>query len=132
LTKQGRFTKEYARELITIAKADFDSAEALSHQKKARVENVFLLAQQGLEKALKAALCWHGQPIPFIHDIGVLVAKVEGLGLNVPFGYTLNSLSEFATIRRYTEGRETWSDEEISGVLAEVNQAIAWCSKLIG
>jgi|GEM_PF-4425948 len=59
MTKQGKFTKSYAHELLRIAKQDLDSAQFLSKQKSLRVENVFLLAQQALEKSLKAVLCWH-------------------------------------------------------------------------
>ena len=132
MTKQGKFDKKYAHELLLIAKQDLDSAKTLGKQLTGRVENVFLLAQQGLEKALKALLCWNDQPIPFIHDIGVLVAKLEALGLNAPFGYDLNGLSEFATIRRYTEGKESWTAAEIEALLNQVNAAITWCGQQIG
>lgn len=131
MTKEGKFAKDYAHELMRIAFQDLASAQFLSGQHQVRVENVFLLAQQALEKALKAVLCWQGQPIPFLHEIGVLVSKIESVGLSPPFAYSLNGLSEFATIRRYLEGKETWSDAEIHGVLAEVKTACEWCQQQI-
>lgn len=131
MTKQGKFAKAYAHELIRIAGQDLESAKFLANQPGLRVENVFLLAQQALEKALKAVLCWKEQPVPFVHDIGVLVAKIEALGISVPFGYDLNSLSEFATVRRYIEGKETWTLEETSGVIAEIDKACLWCQSQI-
>lgn len=127
MTKQAKFDKSYAYELIKIAIQDLESAEFLSNQVGVRVENVFLLAQQALEKSLKATLCWRDQPIPFLHDIGVLVAKLEGLGLSPPFGYDLNGLSEFATIRRYLEGKENWSQSEVASILNQVRNACIWC-----
>ena len=127
MTKQSKFAKSYARELLTKARQDLESSDFLANQPGVRVENVFLLAQQSLEKGLKAVLCWSDQPIPFLHDIGVLVAKLDAIGLPPPFGFDLNSLSEFATIRRYLEGRESWTQAEIEGVLQEVRKACAWC-----
>jgi HEPN domain-containing protein len=78
-----------------------------------------LLAQQSLEKALKSVLCWHEKPVPFVYEIGVLVALASQV-TTVPFGYELNELSEFATIRRYHEGIEEFSKEEIEIVLDRV------------
>ena len=84
-----------------------------------------------MTKGLKAVLCWSEQPIPFLHDIGVLVAKLEGLGISPPFGFDLNGLSEFATIRRYLEGKENWTLDEIKGVLVQVRAACNWCQTQI-
>jgi HEPN domain-containing protein len=131
MTKQGKFEQRYAQELLRIANQDLESARFLVGQSRPRVENIFLLAQQGLEKALKGVLCWKNQPIPFVHEIGILVTKIESLGLSPPFGYQLNGLSEFATIRRYLEGQETWAPEEIAEVLTQVSQAIDWCHQQI-
>ncbi len=131
MTKQGKFTKSYAHELLRIAKQDLDSAQFLSQQKGLRVENVFLLAQQALEKGLKAVLCWHEAPVPFVHEIGVLVAKIEALNIVVPFGFDLNSLSEFATVRRYFEGKEDWVPEDVIQILTHVDKAIQWCQSQV-
>lgn len=131
MTKQGKFAKSYAKELLNIGLQDLQSAQFLAQQKGLRVENVFLLAQQALEKGLKAVLCWREAPIPFVHEIGVLVAKIEALNIVVPFGYDLNSLSEFATVRRYFEGKEDWSTEEVKQVLTQVESAMTWCQSKI-
>ena len=130
MVKEQIFEKEYAKELMTIATGDLEAAKILAKQNVARVENVFLLAQQALEKSLKAVLCWQGAPVPFVHDIGTLVATIRPFA-EPPFGYDLNSLSEFATIRRYTEGRETYSEEEIAKIIDQVEAAIDWCKRQI-
>ena len=130
MVKSKKFSKQYAHELLSIARDDLSSSDDLRRVKTKRVENIFLLAQQALEKALKAVLCWHEQPIPFIHDISVLVTLVSRID-EPPFGYDLNDLSEFAAIRRYLEGREEFSQEEIAKVLEEVEKAIEWCEEKI-
>ena len=130
--KDQVFAKEYAKELLSIAEQDLKSAIALAAAQGIRIENVFLLAQQALEKALKAVLCWNNQPVPFVHEIGILVAKLENIEKPPPFGYDLNSLSEYATIRRYLEGKETFSDDEVQEILSQITDAVNWCQKQIG
>ena len=131
MTKGQKFTKEYAKELIKIAWQDLEAAKVLAQHSVSRVENVFLLAQQALEKALKSVLCWNGANVPFVHEIGILVSKLENIDKTPPFGYDLNALSEFATIRRYLEGHETYENREIQEILAKVEQAIGWCQSHI-
>ena len=126
MTKAKIFSKKYAHELLSIAHLDVASARDLQAAKTQRVENIFLLAQQGLEKGLKAVLCWNDQPVPFLHDIGVLVTLVTQL-IAPPFEYELNELTEFATIRRYHEGHEEFSDVEIEEILSQVELALQWC-----
>ena len=126
MNKQKKFSKHYAHELISIAEEDLASARDLQTMKTHRVENIFLLAQQSLEKGLKAVLCWNEQPIPFVHDIGILVTLLLPVA-EPPFGYELNDLSEFAAIRRYQEGNEEFSEEEIESVLLKVTNALVWC-----
>ncbi len=129
MTKQQKFKREYATELLSVAKDDLLAATALQQANIARTENIFLFAQQALEKSLKAVLCAADQPIPLIHDIGVLVAKIEALGLVVPFEYSLNSLTEYATIRRYLEGKESFTADEVAEILSQVADAVTWCQE---
>ena len=100
------FSVEYAPELIRIAEGDLGSARLLLVQFgmfKSRAENIFFLAQQSIEKSLKAVLCLHGVPVPLVHELGTLVAKLPASS-NPVFGYEISRLSEFASIRRYEEG----------------------------
>ncbi len=131
MTKEQLFSPKYASELMKIAHGDLESAKALGQVPNTRVENVYYLGQQALEKALKAVLCAKGNPVPFVHDIGILVTKLEAKGIDAPFGYDLNSLSEYATIRRYIDGSEEYSKKEIEAVLAAVEQAVQWCAMQI-
>lgn len=126
MTREKKFSKEYAHELMTVALLDLESARDLQKAGTRRVENIFLLAQQSLEKALKAILCWNERPIPFLHDIGILVTLVSAIE-SPPFAYSLNELTEFAAIRRCHEGLEEFAGEEIEGVLTSVEDAVRWC-----
>jgi HEPN domain-containing protein len=130
MVKSKKFNKQYAHELMSIAHADLESAFDLQKADTKRKENIYLLAQQALEKALKAVLCWHEKPVPFIHDISALVALVGAIEVP-PFGYDLNDLTEFAAIRRYLEGYEEYSAEEVAAVLRAVKDALVWCKSKV-
>ncbi|MCX6131836.1 MAG: HEPN domain-containing protein [Proteobacteria bacterium] len=63
--KQERlFSKEYAQVLWRIADGDYRTVEVLARASGYRVENAFYLAQQSIEKALKAVLVHRGIAIP--------------------------------------------------------------------
>ena len=128
--RESRFDQAYAKELLAIAAADLSSARSLARVERQRVENVFFLAHQALEKALKAVLCWQKQPVPMVHDIGILVTKLSPTTV-APFGYDLNALTEYATIRRYLEGKEKFSSAEVEEILSQVDSAIKWCQQQI-
>ena len=128
--KSKTFDPRYAIELISIAEADLAAAYDLWHAKTNRKENIFLMAQQGLEKALKAVLCAASRPVPFVHDIAAFVTLVSQVA-EPPFGHDLNELTEFATVRRCYEGWEPFSDEEISAVLETTKAAIRWCASQV-
>ncbi len=125
------FPKVYGQELMRIALGDLQAAQLLAAANPDRKENIIYLAQQALEKALKAVICHAGQAVPLVHDIGVLLAKIPS-SLQAPFGYELASLTEYASIRRYIEGPEFLDEEEIRSTLAAVQDAVAWCRKMLG
>lgn len=51
--KKQLFPKEYAKELLKIAKGDLDSALGLYKINTGRPENIVFLAQQSVEKSIK-------------------------------------------------------------------------------
>ncbi len=102
---ERKFDRAYAQELFRVARADLISATKLAAVENDRIENVYLLAQQALEKAIKAVLCWNNQPIPFTPDIELLIDRVPK-SIPLTFSRELTSLTEFAAIRRYLEGYE--------------------------
>ena len=64
------------------------------------------LAQQAVEKLLKALITAHGAKYPFTHDIGSLVMQVSALGENVPSApLTPDEFTNYALHARYDVGK---------------------------
>lgn len=132
-SQEHRFPRDYAAELLRIAKADHASAAYLKTgvgTPNVRRENVAYLFQQAVEKALKAALCAHDLPVPLVHDLGVLVAKLPD-SLEPGFGYEVAGLDEYATIRRYEEGRYTLESEELDEIERLSATVLSWADAVV-
>lgn len=129
--KQERlFPKEYAQVLWRIAEGDFRTVEVLSHASGYRVENAFYLAQQSIEKALKAVLIHRGLAIPMIPDLSALLSKLPE-DCDSPYGYELNALSEYATIKRYEEGSWIPTIEELKEIMSKTKEMLDWSKTMI-
>jgi HEPN domain-containing protein len=127
MTKERRFKKEYAKELVKIAYGDLESAKGLFKVKMGRTENILFHVEQSIEKALKAVLCWLGGPVPVIHELGIIVARFPE-GVEVPESDNMLDLSQFAAIRRYEEGVAQFSDEEITAAIDLAERTLAWAN----
>ncbi len=129
MTPDERLYKpEYAHELLRLSESDLLSAQILA-QGNARPETILFMAEQAVEKALKAVLCFLQQPIPISHEIILLVQK---LGKKAPpHAGAIIDLTPFATIRRYEEGKAKISNEEVQAALKVVGEVVAWCTKEI-
>lgn len=127
------FAPGYAEELLRIAEGDFATAQFLlgGFDTKIRQENLFYMAQQAVEKALKAALCHAGRPVPLVDEIGALIAKLPE-NAQLPFGYELGQLNEFAASRRYEEGRLVLTKEEAQDVLDTARAVLDWARAFVG
>ena len=122
--RMTKFDKSYALELLMIAEQDLASSKVLaSHLQTGRIENVFFLAQQAVEKSLKAYLCHvHGE-FPLVHDIGILLGKMDELP---PRGYDLVTFSQFAGIRRYETGKAQLDKEDVDAAIETATEVTAW------
>lgn len=116
--------------MLRIAEADLESAKALIDTAKGRPETACFLAQQCIEKSIKAVLISLGIPVPLVHDAGVLVAKLPQ-SLTPPKGYDLSELTVFATLLRYREGDSILTKEQIEIVLETAAEVLAWCKQKI-
>lgn len=131
MTPKGkRYKREYARELLKIAKGDLGSARDLLSGKKGRPENICYLTQQSVEKCLKAALCALGLPIVHTHDIEALVNSLPDEN-RPPEAHQLPALTEYATVRRYEEGYQILTSQELKQVVASGAKVVHWAEKLI-
>jgi HEPN domain-containing protein len=127
--QEMRFAPEYAAELLRIAEGDHATAVALKNASGIRIENAFYMAQQAIEKALKAVLITLNLPVPLVHDLGILLARIPA-EYEPPFGYELSELNQYAAMRRYQEGYWTPTLEEFAIVLDKTRQMLDWAQKL--
>jgi HEPN domain-containing protein len=59
-------------------------------------------AQQAAEKAIKAVLIKHGIPVPYIHDLGDLLTRLQRGSVKIPkYVWQADELSRFAVVTRY-------------------------------
>ncbi len=93
---------------------------------QARLENAFYMVQQCIEKSLKALLVNRGIPVPLVHDLGILLAKLPN-DLLAPYGYELSDLNQYASIRRYEIGTFKLTKEEIEIVIEKGQVMYDWC-----
>jgi len=122
----AKFDATYAIQLFDIAMADLESAKVLAATwQRGRIENIFFLVQQSVEKGLKAYLCHKNGDFPMVHDLGILLGKMD---LLPPQGYSLVSFSQFAGIRRYETGNPHLDKSDVDVAIASGEQVLAWVS----
>jgi HEPN domain-containing protein len=126
------FPKIYAKELLSIALGDLGSAQALySAQAGGRPENVVFIAQQSVEKSVKAVLVHLQIAFPLVHDLGILVALLPDDKMP-PEGFALSELNPYASVRRYHEGEVPLTKAEINASLDVARRVTKWAAALIG
>ena len=130
MTKEQKFKKAYAKELLSIAQADMESTEVLYASAKGRRENICFFAQQVVEKSIKAILCHLELPVPFTHNLDILIDRIpedRDLADSVAF----NELNEYATIRRYEEGVVELDQDDLEMALNLAKKAVNWAQSII-
>ena len=126
-----KFRPEYAKTLLKIAGGDLNTAEALLGNKNVRPENICFLAQQAIEKCIKAVLCHKNLSVPQVHDLEALVAAVPDNCPSIPGIEQLGDLTEFATVRRYEEGYQELEPPEMLAVVKTARECIEWAKKIV-
>lgn len=131
MTKEQKFKKEYAVELLKIAEGDLETTRILLMASSGRKENVCFNAQQVIEKSIKAVLCHLEIPVPFTHNLDILIDRLPGnLGFNGP--ENINELTEYATIRRYEEGTFELDTEDLQTAYNLAKLCFDWASRICG
>lgn len=129
MTKSIKFKKEYAVELLNIAEQDLETAQTLIAARLKRKENILFHIEQAIEKALKASLCRFEIPVPMVHEISILIDRLPE-GVSPPRSEDLVDLTQFATIRRYEEGRADFTEGEVKAAYDLAKEVIAWAQKI--
>lgn len=131
--QERRFDPGYAKTLLAIAKGDFRTAAFAAKgisDDQVRIENVFFMYQQAIEKTLKAVLCHLGLPVPLVHDLGVLLAKLPD-DVQPDAGYELTEFNDFAGVRRYEEGSIVYEPEDVSDAHALTEKLLSWAANIV-
>lgn len=97
---------------------------------KGRPENTVFLAQQSVEKFIKAVLVHLQIPFPAVHDLGILVALLPDEKMP-PEGFALTELNPFASLRRYQEGDIPLSTEELEASVDIADRVSLWAKALL-
>lgn len=130
-SKKRLFKKQYAQELFRIAQGDLQSARILAKDlKSGRPENVVFLAQQSVEKSVKAVLVHAQIAFPLVHDLGILVALVPD-DHAPPSGFNLTELNPYASVKRYEEGQLPLTIEEIEIALDVSQKVLLWAQNFL-
>lgn len=125
-----RYVRAYAKELASIAGGDLRSAKALHKSGEGRLENVCYLAQQCVEKCLKAVLCEFDKEILFTHDIDLLLNCLPE-GVLPPLAHSLGALTEYSLVRRYEQGYAILTDRELQLAVEAAEQVYQWALSII-
>ena len=118
-------------EWIKKAEADFASMmREMNAAKDFNYDLVCFLAQQSVEKYLKASLCENSIPFPKTHDLNELTALLpENLNFPESFRSTVSSLDRYAVEFRYPGASAT------QGLAAEAVEGASafrdWCRKAL-
>ncbi|MEZ4749315.1 MAG: HEPN domain-containing protein [Bdellovibrionota bacterium] len=124
-----KYDPKYAQVLLRIAAAELETVKSMLAHPAGRPEATCFLAQQVVEKALKAVICHFGKAVPLIHDISGLLAAVPDEAGRPPNDTHLTSLTEFATVRRYEEGAYRLSSEDVAAVVSSAENVVQWAAR---
>lgn len=103
---------EEALRLLRLAERDRDVFEVLAASGGNTHAAAGFHAQQAVEKALRALLCFRDIDFPRTHDLESLIGRLAGSGTALPFaGARLRPLAPYAVAFRY--------DDEVVHLLAE-------------
>ncbi len=90
-----------------------------------------MLAQQAVEKAIKAVLAAKGTEFPFTHNLGQLRDFAKESGVELPTTLDgMEALTPFASDERY--GAETPLSLDRHQALRWAAAAIAWAQEIVG
>jgi len=131
--QERRFERPHGATLLTIAEQDLRTATYAAggvESGDARPEAVLFLFQQAAEKAPKAAICVLDLPVPLVHDLGVLLAKLPE-DEKPDVGYELTRLNEVAGVRRCEEGHLRYTDDDIEEARSLVTDVVTYARSIV-
>lgn len=117
--------RDLAKQLLQRAGDDEAAAKAMLPVKAVTNAIVGMLAQQGVEKSIKAVLAARSVDFPFTHDIGGLVRICNNAGISLPDDLRdVDQLTPYAGALRYDAEDPKLVDRETALRWAAI--AVTW------
>jgi len=130
MTREQSFKAGYSTELLSIAEGDFETLEVLIESKKGRPENICFIAQQVIEKSVKAVLISQGIAIPFTDNLEILLDRLDTSDLP-PESLVIPDLTEYASIRRYEEAVIELDRDDLQSAFELARSTLNWAKVLV-
>ncbi len=97
------------------------------------LEDLCFDAQQAVERALKALLIHLGKPFPHVHDLALLLDKLEAANLGVPDEIKQAAvLTDYAVATRYPGAFEPVTSSEYEEAVRLAERVVEWAAGLLG
>ncbi len=117
---------ETAKEWLRRAKSNYKRA-LLPKTEGIYWEDMCFDTQQASEKALKALFIVYGKKFPYTHDIGELIAELEGFIDDVPEAVrNASELTDYAVATRYPGWGKAVSEEEYKKAVVQAKTVLDW------
>jgi len=95
-------------------------------------EDALYHAQQCTEKALKAVLLRQVGSFPFVHDLDLLVERLDAAGIAIPeFVQNAGDLTQYAIQTRYPGDWEPVGVVEMQEKIAHAAQILSWAQTVV-
>ena len=128
--KFQNFKKETSIKTFKIAEADLHAAKILASAPSCRPEIIVYHVQQSVEKSLKSVIIFLEKAVPLTHEIEILIEQLpENITQDFPSG--ANELTQYATVKRYTEGDELIEKKDLAAALSCADFFLNWARQII-
>lgn len=120
------------REWLKRAKSSLAKAQKGSDIPGVYLEDLCFDAQQAAEKALKGLLIHRQQGFPYVHDLALLLARLEEAGQDVPDRIKQAAeLTDYAVATRYPGAFELITQREYEEAVAIAVEVVSWVEEVL-
>ncbi|MEW6216691.1 MAG: HEPN domain-containing protein [Candidatus Bipolaricaulota bacterium] len=130
---ESRRSPDDPREWLRRARSSLLKAQRAFGVSGVYLEDLCYDAQQAAEKALKAVLIHLNKPFPYVHDLAVLIARLEEAGVGVPERMKLAAgLTDYAVEARYPGAFEPVTQDEYKEAVELAEEVLRWAKAVVG
>ena len=129
----GRLPPDDPHEWLNRARSSLTKAREGAAFPEIYLEDLCFDAQQAAEKAIKAVLLHLGERFPYVHDLALLLTRVEQTGRTAPEPVrAAAALTEYAVETRYPGAFEPVTQEEYEEAVELAEGVLLWAQDIIG